>query len=102
MKSYKIQKKVSSLNFDWKDHIGVLKKIEEELKELKLALKNFDNINHIEEEIGDLLFTVVNLIRHLKLNPDRVMERSINKFIKRFSIIEKFYMKIILKLILKI
>ena len=89
LKSYKIQKKVSLLNFDWKDHIGVLKKIEEELNELKLALKNFDNINHIEEEIGDLLFSIVNLIRHLKLNPDKVMEKSINKFIKRFSIIEK-------------
>ena len=89
LKSYKIQKKVSSLNFDWNNHDDVLIKIEEELKELKIALKNINNIEHIEEEIGDLLFTVVNLIRHLKLNPDKVMEKATIKFIKRFLIIEK-------------
>lgn len=90
LKSFKIQKKVSSLNFDWKNYEDVLIKIEEELKELKIALKNINNIEHIEEEIGDLLFTVVNLVRHLKLNPDKVMEKATVKFIKRFLIIEKF------------
>ena len=81
LRSYKVQKKVSAkYNFDWDNHEKVLKKIDEELIELKLALKNLDKIDNIEEEIGDLIFTTINLIRHLKLNPDKVLRKSLKKF----------------------
>ena len=69
LKSFKVQQKVSLMNFDWKDYLGPLKKV--------------------EEEIGDLLFSVVNLVRHLDLNPDIVLEKSIKKFKNRFLNIEK-------------
>ena len=90
LRSYKIQKKVSTKYlFDWKHHKDVMKKIDEELDELKHALKNINQIDNIEEEIGDLIFTIINLIRHLKLNPDIVMRKTIKKFENRFLYIEK-------------
>ncbi len=93
LKSFKVQQKVSSINFDWKDYLGPLKKIEEELIEVKKSLQIKNNLNKIEEEIGDLLFSVVNLIRHLNLNPDIVVEKSIKKFKNRFLNIEKTLQK---------
>jgi len=93
LKSYKVQQKVSSINFDWKDYLGPLKKIEEELIEVKESLKINNNLEKVEEEIGDLLFSVVNLIRHLDLNPDIVLEKSIKKFKNRFLNIEKTLQK---------
>ena len=90
LRSYKIQKKVSTKYFfDWKNHKDVMKKIDEELDELKHALKNINQIDNIEEEIGDLIFTIINLIRHLKLNPDIVMRKTLKKFENRFLYIEK-------------
>ena len=89
LKSFKVQEKVSSMNFDWKNYLGPLKKIEEELIEVKKSLQIKDNLGKVEEEIGDLLFSVVNLIRHLNLKPDTVVEKSIKKFKKRFLNIEK-------------
>ena len=84
---------MSSINFDWKDYLGPLKKVEEELIEVKKSLQIKNNLNKIEEEIGDLLFSVVNLIRHLNLNPDIVVEKSIKKFKNRFLNIEKTLQK---------
>lgn len=89
LKSFKVQQKVSSMNFDWKDYLGPLKKVEEELIEVKKSLQIKHNLDKVEEEIGDLLFSVVNLIRHLNLNPDIVVEKSIKKFKNRFLSIEK-------------
>ena len=90
LRIYKIQKKVSSKYlFDWADHKKVIQKIDEELNELKLAIKKIDKIDDIEEEIGDLIFTIINLIRHLKLQPDMVLRKSITKFENRFLHIEK-------------
>tara|TARA_B100000963_G_scaffold220705_1_gene192351 strand:- start:242 stop:1069 length:828 start_codon:yes stop_codon:yes gene_type:complete len=89
LKSFKVQEKVSSMNFDWKNYLGPLKKIEEELIEVKKSLQIKDNLGKVEEEIGDLLFSVVNLIRHLNLKPDTVVEKSIKKFKKRFLNIER-------------
>ena len=93
LKSFKVQQKVSSINFDWKDYLGPLKKIEEELIEVKKSFQCKDNLDKVEEEIGDLLFSVVNLIRHLDLNPDTVVEKSIKKFKNRFLNIEKTLQK---------
>ena len=93
LKSFKVQQKVSSINFDWKDYLGPLKKVEEELIEVKKSLQYEDNLDKVEEEIGDLLFSIVNLIRHLNLNPDIVVEKSIKKFKNRFLNIEKTLQK---------
>jgi len=93
LKSFKVQQKVSSINFDWKDYLGPLKKVEEELIEVKKSLQYKGNLDKVEEEIGDLLFSIVNLIRHLNLNPDIVVEKSIKKFKNRFINIEKTLQK---------
>ena len=93
LKSFKVQQKVSSINFDWKDYLGPLKKVEEELIEVKKSLQYKGNLDKVEEEIGDLLFSIVNLIRHLNLNPDIVVEKSIKKFKNRFLNIEKSLQK---------
>ena len=87
LRSIKIQKKASSMKFDWKDLNDVINKVDEELSELKEAIDNKNKL-HIEEELGDLLFTIVNLSRHLKLDPEQTLRKSNNKFISRFNIME--------------
>ena len=87
LKSLKIQKKAASLNFDWISKDQVLEKIDEELNELKDALKEKNNKN-IEDELGDLFFTLINLSRHLNLDPDQTLKKANQKFIKRFNKME--------------
>ena len=92
LKASRIQVKASRVGFDWKEYKDVLKKVEEEIKELKNAAE-IDNKDKIEEEIGDLLFSIVNISRFLKVNPEDALRKSINKFIKRFTMIEKEFNK---------
>ena len=87
LKSLKIQKKAASLNFDWISKDQVLKKVDEELNELKDALKEKNNKN-IEDELGDLFFTLISLSRHLNLDPDQTIKKANQKFIKRFNKME--------------
>ena len=87
LKSLKIQKKAASLNFDWVNKDQVLKKVDEELNELKDALKEKNNKN-IEDELGDLFFTLISLSRHLNLDPDQTIKKANQKFIKRFNKME--------------
>ena len=87
LKSLKIQKKAASLNFDWISKDQVLKKVDEELNELKDALKEKNNKN-IEDELGDLFFTLISLSRHLNLDPDQTLRKANQKFIKRFNKME--------------
>ena len=87
LRSIKIQKKAASLNFDWEDKTDVLTKVDEELSELKEAIKN-ENKANIEEESGDLFFTLFNLSRHLKLDPDQTIRKANNKFVLRFNTME--------------
>jgi tetrapyrrole methylase family protein/MazG family protein len=86
-KSYKIQKVAAEVGFDWPDINGAISKIHEELEEL---LKEYENYDHdkVEEELGDLFFAIVNFSRFLKINPDVALNRTVNKFIKRFKYIE--------------
>ena len=87
LRSIKIQKKAASLNFDWLNKELVLNKVYEELDELKVAI--IENVNHnIEEELGDLFFTLINLSRHLNLNPDQTLRKANEKFIQRFNCME--------------
>jgi MazG family protein len=87
LKSLKIQKKAASLNFDWISKDQVLKKVDEEFNELKDALKEKNNKN-IEDELGDLFFTLISLSRHLNLDPDQTLKKANQKFIKRFNKME--------------
>ena len=72
--------------FDWKNYKGPMSKVKEEINEVKEAKEKFNNIKKIEEEIGDLMFSIVNLARHLDINPDLALEQANNKFIKRFNL----------------
>ena len=86
-RSLKIQKRAAQVGFDWHDIPSVLKKFNEELLELEAEIESA-NKEGIEEEMGDLLFTCVNLARHLKVDPEKVLRGSNTKFKKRFDIME--------------
>ena len=89
LRSLKIQKKAASLNFDWENETQVLNKIDEEIHELKDALK-VNNKKMIEEQLGDLFFTVINLSRRLNLDPEQTIRKANKKFITRFNEMENF------------
>ena len=83
-----IQKKAHEVGFDWQNKEGVLDKLDEELKELHAAVKS-GKTHEIEEEIGDILFSIVNLCRFMKLNSaETLLQKSSDKFAKRFQTIE--------------
>ena len=88
LKAKKIQKKASKKGFDWKDSIGVIEKVEEELKELKLEILQNNNEN-IKDELGDLLFSIINLSRHLEIDASEAINQSNHKFVKRFNLMEE-------------
>lgn len=83
-KSFEIQKKLKKVGFDWEDAEGVIEKIEEELQEVKDALAS-GNDDETELEIGDLLFSVVNLARFLKIRPNTALFRTNEKVTDRFQ-----------------
>jgi ATP diphosphatase len=87
LKAKKIQKKASKKGFDWKANIDVIEKVEEELKELKLEIQQNNNQN-IKDELGDLLFSIVNLSRHLELDASEAINQANHKFVKRFRLME--------------
>ena len=88
MRSYKVQQKASKVGFDWNQIEDAMKKVHEELEELNDARKNKDAEN-ISEELGDLLFAVVNVSRFLDVHPELALSATIEKFIRRFEYIEK-------------
>ena len=85
----KLQKKVGKVGFDWPDVDGVVSKIREEFDEVVDALEVPEDRLHIEEEIGDLLFAVVNLSRKLGCDPEALLAGTNEKFIGRFSRVEQ-------------
>ena len=88
VRARKLQKKAAKVNFDWPNYEGVLDKLYEEMSELKQAIGSNQN-NIIEEEMGDVLFSVVNLCRHLKIDADVALQQSNTKFENRFRAVEK-------------
>ena len=88
LKAKKIQKKAAKKGFDWKDSIDVINKVEEELKELKYEIKQ-NNKQNSQEELGDLLFSIVNLSRHLEIDASEAINQANHKFVKRFRLMEK-------------
>ncbi len=87
MKSSKIQKKAAHVGFDWDDIMDAFGKVHEETKELLDAHQTGDR-EHIKEEVGDLLFAVVNVARFLKIDPEEALNEASLKFIDRFDFIE--------------
>ncbi|MBF0400639.1 MAG: nucleoside triphosphate pyrophosphohydrolase [Magnetococcales bacterium] len=83
----KVQRKMGQVGFDWPDADGVMDKVREELAELEQARQREDAAA-VEEELGDLLFTLVNLARHLQLNPEITLRRATRKFQNRFRHME--------------
>ncbi len=85
--SFKIGKKARAVGFDWPEINGVYKKIFEEIDELKAAVESSSE-DEIENELGDLFFTLVSLARHLKVNPESALRSANKKFIDRFKTME--------------
>ena len=88
LKAQRIQDKVSSVGFDWKKSQDVLQKLDEEILEFKEELNKKDKAS-LEDEFGDILFSLINLSRHYKINPYDALEKSNRKFTKRFKSLEK-------------
>lgn len=91
VKAYRMQEKVAAVGFDWPSKEQVWDKVEEELAEFKAETEMTDNRNqaHIEEEFGDLLFSLINYGRFLNINAEDALEKTNRKFIRRFKYIEE-------------
>lgn len=91
VKAYRIQDKARAVGFDWEEREQVWDKVKEELAEFEQELKNGESENKpaIEQEFGDLLFSLVNVARLFNIDPDSALELTNKKFIKRFNYIEK-------------
>lgn len=87
-RGYKIQKVAAEIGFDWPDISGAIEKVNEELQELMEAYESME-MDKVEEELGDLFFSLINFSRFLKINPDIALSRTNTKFIKRFGFIEE-------------
>jgi len=88
LRAYAVTKRAAGVGFDWKNIEDVYDKMFEEIEELKKA-QTAENAASIKEEIGDLLFTIVNIARFLKTDPEDALRFTIDKFLRRFSYIEK-------------
>ena len=88
MNALTISKRAASLGFDWETPGDVVLKVEEELEEVRHEMKE-SNVEKLEEEIGDLLFTITNLARVHKINPELALKKGNDKFMRRFAVVEK-------------
>jgi tetrapyrrole methylase family protein/MazG family protein len=89
MKALKLQKKAAKVGFDWDNSRDVWAKLEEELQELREVMDQPGREEECADELGDLLFVIVNLARFLKVDPEEALARTNRKFIRRFSYIEE-------------
>jgi len=87
LEGLKLTKRAAKVGFDWQDTDQIFDKLAEELDELKEAMKNRDE-GEIGEEVGDLLFVVVNLARRLGIEPETALKKTNRKFRSRFRFIE--------------
>lgn len=87
IRAFKLQAKAAKAGFDWPDVEGAIEKLDEEKTELLEAVEKADRSN-IEEELGDLLFSIVNVARFLDVEPEEALNKSNRKFIKRFEKVE--------------
>ncbi|GAB6184083.1 nucleoside triphosphate pyrophosphohydrolase [Thermodesulfovibrio hydrogeniphilus] len=87
LRAYKIQSRVAKVGFDWENVEGVIEKIQEEISELRDAVNSGDK-EKVEEELGDVLFSIVNLARFLKIDPETALRKTNRKFEERFKKLE--------------
>ena len=85
--AYQLARKASRLGFDWPDLAGVFKKLDEELEEFREAL-SMQNPKRVLDELGDLLFVLVNIARFLRIHPEEALGKAVKKFTRRFDYIE--------------
>ena len=97
LRAYQVQARAARVGFDWPDLAPVLDKLEEELREFRDAMAastaaapaiSNQAQQHVESELGDVFFTMVNIARFLKINPEEALRKTINRFIDRFQYIE--------------
>lgn len=88
LRATKLQKRVSNVGFDWQSVQPVYAKVKEELSELEVAMETGNNL-HVEEEFGDLLFSMINLSRHLHLDSEASLRKANRKFEARFRSVER-------------
>jgi len=92
IKAYRIQDKARNVGFDWEQKEDVWAKVKEEFSELQAEIAEMDN-DKAEAEFGDLFFSLINAARLYKINPDNALERTNQKFIRRFSYLEDHTIK---------
>jgi tetrapyrrole methylase family protein/MazG family protein len=88
LKAYRVQEKVAQYGFDWQHAEGALAKLREEVEEFHDALRLRQH-DAVSEELGDLLFTLVNLARHVRVDPETALNQTNKKFVRRFEAVEK-------------
>lgn len=87
IKAYRVQQKAASVGFDWEKAHDVLSKIKEEIAEFEVEV-NDSNRQKMEEEMGDVIFSIINCARKFGIDPENALERTNRKFISRFNFIE--------------
>lgn len=92
IKAYRIQDKARNVGFDWEDRSQVWEKVYEEIEEWKAEIENGDK-EKMEEEFGDVLFSLINTARLYKINPENALEKTNIKFIRRFNYLEEHTLK---------
>lgn len=88
LRAYRIGEKAARVGFDWPDPAGPRAKVDEELAELDRALAQGDPAA-VQQELGDVLFSLVNLARHAKVNPEMALRATMDKFVRRFAHVEE-------------
>ena len=88
VKAHRIQDKARNVGFDWEERTQVWDKVQEEFNELKAEIDRMD-ADRMEAEFGDLFFSLINAVRLYKINPDNALERTNQKFIRRFNYLEQ-------------
>ena len=88
LKALKIQKRASKSGFDWPDVSGTIEKFEEEMEEFKIEVQSNEAYDKLEEEAGDVLFSLVNILRKQNINPEEALRKANKKFISRYKKME--------------
>lgn len=92
IKAYRIQDKARNVGFDWEEKSQVWEKVKEEIGEFETEVEHMDK-DKAEAEFGDVMFSLINAARLYKINPDNALERTNQKFIRRFNYLEAHTMK---------
>lgn len=92
IKAYRIQDKARNVGFDWEERAQVWDKVKEEIQEFEAEVEHMDK-DKAEAEFGDVMFSLINAARLYKINPDNALERTNQKFIKRFNYLEQHTLK---------